>query len=362
MQNFWWNRKFYHGKDLPDSFRLHRLEEGQKETNSALESLLKAQQALDELLSHHGTLLSEHTALLSDLTTIAEALQEEVQAITALYDDLDNELLVLVNNDSALSARIDGMEEACADTAAEQTTRLDGLEATATALFANLDSVSAETSKIATLEAENASLKRKVENLQVDKNMGAVLFTGEGANASAMGFSPASVLSVYGADGSATHRVIPFNTEVGFTLPSGNGAIYGLAEKLELKEGVLTRINLQGMTCLKTLHLRYGNFSNLMLSDVPHLTEVALEGVSSGTINLKNQTKIGGLILMDCSATIQLPETLPDLCFVHLSRSYATESFLDSLLPDRTGQLEGYIFLSGATPPSWLAERNWVVI
>lgn len=123
MLNFWW-----HGKKSAERSRLRRMEAAQAETLSALDALSHAQQALDGLLTGHCTLLSEHTALLSDLTEVAEALQEEVQALTALYNDLGSELLVMENNDSALSARLDGIEEACADTAAEQATRLDRIE------------------------------------------------------------------------------------------------------------------------------------------------------------------------------------------------------------------------------------------
>ncbi|MBO4954149.1 MAG: hypothetical protein J6D04_03265, partial [Clostridia bacterium] len=123
MLHVWWNRK-----KRSDRSRLRRMEAAQTETLSALDSLSHAQQALDGLLTSHTTLLSEHTSLLSDLTEVAEALQEEVQALTALYGDLGSELLVMENNDSALSARLDGIEEACADTAAEQATRLDRIE------------------------------------------------------------------------------------------------------------------------------------------------------------------------------------------------------------------------------------------
>ena len=123
MLHFW-----RHDQKRTDRSRLRRMEAAQTETLSALESLSHAQQALDGLLTGHCTLLSEHTSLLSDLTTVAEALQDEVQALSALYSDLDSELMVLENNDAALSARLDGIEEACADTAAEQMTRLDRIE------------------------------------------------------------------------------------------------------------------------------------------------------------------------------------------------------------------------------------------
>ena len=121
MQNFWWNKTF-------------RQERKESETLAAVTALSKAQTALEGLLSSHGSLLSQHTSLLSDLTVIAEALQEELQAVSVECDNIGSELVMLENNDNALSARIDGIEEACADTAAEQSTRLEALETAVKAL------------------------------------------------------------------------------------------------------------------------------------------------------------------------------------------------------------------------------------
>lgn len=369
MQNFWWNRKFYHGKEEPDSFRLHRLEEGQTAAVAAVESLSKAQTALEQLLTAHGSLLSEHTGLLSDLTAIAEGMQEDLQAVSVECDNIGSELLMLENNDAALSARVDGIEEACADTAAEQATRIDALEQTTADLSAHADSVTekvtameAETAKIADLETASAAQNSQLTTLQTDYGVGAVFFTGDGAGAVLSGNYPASMVTLYDADGTATPLMIGGDEEKSLTLPAGNGVLYGVADTLEMKEGSLSRVDLRGMTCLKTLRMRYCSCSFLLLSALPHLDEVVVQGVSGGTIDLRNQTNLAALTLVDCYCTVKLPTKPKNLCFVQLSMDMATEEFLDSLLPDRTGQPEGWISLSGADAPSWLAERNWMVM
>ena len=358
MQNFWWNRKFYHGKNQPDSFRLSRLEETDAATTETLSALAHAQTATDALNEEQGKLLGEHTALLSRLTDIAASLQGDVEQVSAECDSIGNELTALEQNDNVLSTRMDGIEEACADTAAEQATALN-----------ELASVTAEqATRLNELETVTTGLPARItalENKPVSSGsvVGSITFEGSGCNCALMGISPCGGVTLYSESGDAVHRFLPSMDEATIVLPSGGGCLNGTVESIRLFEGMLDRLDLNKMPTLKKLTLSFGNYNSVHLPDAPILTDVTLMGNNGTTLDLRKQTKLTGLTLQNCSADVLLPEALPNLAWLELDYEKAQdETFLDQYLIDRSDKEPGYLLLSGATPPDWVAERNWTVM
>lgn len=360
MQNFWWNRKFYHGTSQPDSFRLSRLEEtdsataetltalanAQRATAETLTALTNAQTATDALNTEQGKLLGEHTALLTTLTDIAAALQEDVEQLALECDDIDVELTALEQNDNLLSTRLDGMEEACADTAAEQTTRLDRLEETCAAL-----------------PEQVAALESKLASAGGGTGSGYIAFTGNGCSCAISAFYPCGGVTLYSRDADAVHRFLSASEETILPLPSGAGMLNGAVGSIRVYEGELDQLDLSQMPSLKKVELCWGNFNSVTFPQQPILTEVALQGNGGYGINLRSQTNLSKLVLQNCNAPLYLPESLPQLEWLELDYERAqNEAFLNQYLTDRSQTSPGYLVLSGVTPPAWVAERNWMVI
>lgn len=360
MQNFWWNRKFYHGKPQPDSFRLSRLEEtdsataetltalanAQRATAETLTALTNAQTAADSLNTEQGKLLGEHTALLTTLTDIAAVLQEDVEQLALECDDIDVELTALEQNDNLLSARLDGMEEACADTAAEQTTRLDRLEETCAAL----------PEQVAALESKLASAGGNAVG-------GHIPFSGNGCSCALEGAYVCSGVTLYSRDADAVHKFLPAEEEILLPLPFGGGMLSGAVGSIRVYEGELNILDLSRMPTLQKVEICWGNFQTVIMPQQPILTEVALRGNHGYGINLRNQTNLHSLILENCNTDLYLPDALPQLEWMELDYEKAQdEAFLNQYLADRSQTSPGYLVLSGATPPAWVAERNWTVL
>ncbi len=345
MQNFWWNRKFYHGRPEPDSYRLSRLEETSSTTAETLSALSKAQTATDALNDAQGKLLGEHTALLSHLTDIAASTQEDVEQVVAECDSISNELTALEQNDNVLSARIDGIEEACADTSAEQATRLNQLES-ATAEFPK---------KLTVLENKLTSTR--------GEGMGYLPFQGYGCTCNLLGSYPAGGVTLFSESYDAANLYLSPINETQLIIPPGSGVLFGSMDGIKFSDGEFEVINLSQMPMLKKIGFCDFVFHGLVMPSKPILYEVVLERTNGVTVDLQNQTQLFNLTMVNCHANVRLPDTLPNLEYVVLDSNKAQdEDFLKKYLFDRSQTSPGRVSLSGATPPDWLAERNWTVI
>lgn len=343
MQNFWWNRKFYHGNEEPDSFRLYRTEEKQKKTEETLAALSEAQTALDRVLGTHQAAILEHAGLLTDLTEISEKLAANIRALEENICEAENELVTQKETTDSLQKQLETMETTCADRAAEQENRLILQE-----------------EKLAALEEKQ---KYCVTYMNNNCRVGGIAYSGEGAAMQVRANTPGGAITLYSDSVDPVSYWVECGNATTLQLPPGDGAIYGRVSSVAVTEGRLKTLDLSGMGELSSLTLSYGNYS-VVLPPYPQLSDLTVIGVSGSTLNLKKQTGLGFLDMRNNTIKVEFPDSLPYLHLVYLDGEYASdEEFLRKLLPDHSGEVvPGMISLEGATPPSWLADINWEVI
>lgn len=330
MQNFWWNQKYYHGKNAPDSYRLHKLEEVTDGLTDANTALSAAQSALNDLLQANSGLLSEHTDLLSNLTEIAQALSIEMEELTALYDDAASELYSLQQAEQDLSSAL-----------SNEVTAREELSQTVGEIQDSMG------------DPENVILDGDLSDfmLYVAGDVGTPVF-------------------FFGTNNNLSGTILNEDRSQ-FSGGSGRHTLWGNVKNVELYGGNFN-MNLSAAPSLTDLSVNNSTI-NLAFPSEPTLKSIQLMSsqpkTTSMPLDLRNQTELKSINLTSVSHTVLFPElahrTFTDasgLRGVCIDNTMATEEMLRKLLPTRTAAYPGNLLVIGPsnlTNTAFLAERHW---